>query len=540
MFILYTWYDVILLSKFYILYSICHYVDVREQISEKADSRILRVFSFLAYVAFLVTFIWLIITESERFILETEIKTYDATGTDGWECITISKANQAYTIDDTSEPAQHFYLVNVMQTPSALLDALTTTEPCNYQEYVSGTVEPFDFGGNGAKFLAFSPNGTFVSVFAMGSQYFIFLYDEDGTNNARLVNSGTSSEFYGLAIDNEENVWMIKKSFGAYFIAVEMSLYDLNQEDDDGGGDDGGGDDYSDDYYGDDDFGGGFGYIVEISRPYLFVDNLNNLYYLTTSGGSCDVYRMVMGAGGVEETLVWSYACQEGKGDQMYSAVYNYGNGPDSIVYYGVATNSSDLKAYFMSYEAGVETVIFSTYDLEETTNYENYPMLAVDADRSIYYGWGDVVERYVSAVSDFDTMPSQSSPVLNLVFNPTHSMLAIGVDLPNVKLYNMTSDLSQYINKMTEFGMAWFQCGADIVSPVPSEASSFALGCKDNGVVGATLLEETYYLTVSSAMNYATQVSEPICSAYIPAVVETTKDLPPYSCDRKVYPGFF
>lgn len=497
---------------------------MREQIDEKADTRCLRIFSLISYTICLIGFALLVSSESQKFVTETEIKPIDLTGTDSWTCEMISKSNQAFTIDDTTEPTQNYYLVNVMETPAMMTSNLIAADPCSSPEFYAGTSAPYNFQGDGAKFIAYSPNGTLVVMFQGGSQTYLFRYDDDGTANGGEVSSGSASVFSALAVDADNQVWVVQLYLGVYEFLNLGQFLSAGDDDDDAA-------------YGDDDSLPAPPSVD--TKPYMFVDNLNNLYYLLIDSSICTVYSIKKGATAYEAALVWTYTCNQAKGDYMYSAAYNYGTGDETIVYYGVTTDSTTLVATFMMYENGVVTNVFDNTDLEEVSNYHNYPMLAVDENRTIYYGWGDAVERYVQT-SGYSTMPAVGGPVLNLVFNPSHSTLALGVDLPYVLFFDMASSTTEYLNKMNGFGMSWFTCGTGLVSPIPADSSSFALGCKDNGVVGSTLLMNDYFFTTPSAAIYAANVSAPLCSSYAASVITTTKDLPPYSCERKVYPTFF
>ena len=470
----------------------------------------------------MIGFIYLFITASQKYVTITEIKTSDVSDTNGWNCITISKSNMAFTIDANVEPSQNYNLVNVMETPSEMSNDLNIANPCDHQEFIPGSRVPYDFKGGGAKYIAYSPNGTFLSLYTSGSQYYLLTYVDDGTNNTDITPVGSGSQYYGLAVDANDIIWLVSKdSAGFYFEKYGNIDDDVANV-------------YL--YYGDE-------------QPYLFVDNLNNMYYLLTDGGICYVYSFDSSSGTYintsGDTLVWSYTCDKSVGDQVYSAVYDYGTGSENIVYYGVST--VDGNSTFMKNVNGMTTVVFFNYDLGDNTNYKNYPMLATDIYGTIYYGWGDAVERYVPGIPStngtYDIMPYMIAPVLNLVFNPTYSVLAIGVGRPFIKFVDMSnpsSTTSETFEEMTKFGLGFFTCGANMTSPIPIEVSSYAPACQDNGIVGATLYKQTYYFTTSSAETFAISNAAPYCDSYAAAVLSVSEDLPPYSCARKVYPTVF
>jgi hypothetical protein len=87
----------------------------------------------VAYVAAIIAFVCLFITESKKTITDTVITPYDNTGQDGYTCQMISKVTASFQISSESgkDPSQEYDLVNIIESKSQFEQDIAAADPCS-------------------------------------------------------------------------------------------------------------------------------------------------------------------------------------------------------------------------------------------------------------------------------------------------------------------------------------------------------------------------------------------------------------------------
>ena len=156
------------------------------------------IFTILTLIATLTAFSFLAFEGSKGYTIVSEVKTEDITGTGGYECTMISKANDEYALGDNAT----FILVNVMESQAECAAALAAAAPCasdNLQFEASSdpTEVTFDDVGYGAIAFDFSGNLWFVDMATGYAQFAYFTPSTEKNTDAYTSSSQVQYLFPG-------------------------------------------------------------------------------------------------------------------------------------------------------------------------------------------------------------------------------------------------------------------------------------------------------------------------------------------------------
>jgi len=473
----------------------------------------------------------LCITESQSFTTETVIKTADVSGSDGYTCQMISKVTADYTISDTVDGlSQTFALVNVMESSTACGSNFKAADICTMPLSTSGSSVT-------ANAVAYNPEGLFYYLADN-----IVYYGQSDSTGLML----TTSAFTGGSLDN-----LVIGSDGSFYSSYSSKIYK---------------------------YVASTGTWTELtgvtftSTPVIVQDNLNNLYYtlIDECGG---VYSLSVSGTVMSSVLLFTPAsgCIE-CGPPVYNDDGNYDcvgttvscTGGGDLAVYNPGTGAANIEYYYTKFMCTYTYPTYFSFVVEKYVNGVTSTVLTInggsDQGTSTYVPpvlWavdntGRVAIEYTTADSGgsysvyWYQLYGGSGQVTNLPttsttskFDPSFSTLAYGTSLFSVA----DQESSPMFLSYQAFSSSWMTCGPESVTPVPSNGEDYPLSCSLNGVVGSTSYNYQYplvFTTASAAETYMMSDSCTYSEVLTDAILTAVGDLPPYSCQKKIYPDFF
>ena len=481
---------------------------MREEITPKGSDNAMFILALISYSIGLAVFITLCVTQAQQFITETEIKPADVSGSEGWSYQMISKVSAPYSVGAAAEPIQTYQLVNVMESSSAAESDLVASNPCASTQYVTGTSTTYNFGSSNIPLysLIYKPDGTLILEQSLIGQPYTYPHYAYNSAAGTITQSEADGPGPSQAVGPDGTLYSTGPSSSG-----SSELYEYNNS--------------------------AWNPVTDspTGSLVLYQDNLFNLYY-TDIGGSfaipINVYSLTITNSVATSTLLFSITST---GILSSMVIYNPGPGTSSIQVYASISPSTTYTYSLERYTNGVQTPFGNI----------GFSVNAVDDSGSVYGVGNSGIMKYNTITGTTTTLTPSPAIYIDLMtfFGSSYSQLTVITSLNGIVQLNYLSmaDMTyEFVNTQTEFSVQWFTCGSTVVTSLPTDPSGFSTACPLNGIATSTLFQQTYYFTSSAASAYATPIAAASCSGYIAPIVATVADLPPYSCQRKIYPGVF
>jgi hypothetical protein len=144
-----------------------------------------------AYIAAIVSFSVIFVTESHKSTIDTVIVATDNTGQNGYTCQMISKVTATYEVaaSDTQEPVQAYQLVNLIESKAQYEADYAIADPCAQpMQYFPGTSKPL-FQGQAVHYGASVMYGSDLA----------YIFTEEDTQQGIMLMNYTAGKFGGSA-----------------------------------------------------------------------------------------------------------------------------------------------------------------------------------------------------------------------------------------------------------------------------------------------------------------------------------------------------